>query len=61
MHSAGRMQGIGDRLDEVYKNIKKEAGSTPFMMIFTFGEYGYAGYSANMCGDLMLSFTAFAE
>lgn len=61
VHCGGRKLGIGDRVSEVYEIIKEEAGDTPFMMIFTFGEYGYHEHSANSCGGLMLSFTAFGE
>lgn len=61
IHCGGRKLGIGDRLEEVYKHVKKSVGKVPFMMIFTFGEYGYNNHSANSCGGLMLSFTAFGE
>ena len=61
VHCGGRKLGIGDRMEEVYERVKAEAGDTPFMMIFTFGEYGYNEHSANTCGGLMLSFTAFGE
>lgn len=61
VHCGGRKLGIGDRMEEVYQNLKEVAGDTPFITIFTFGEYGYANHSANSCGGLMLSFTAFGE
>lgn len=61
VHCGGRKLGIGDRMEEVYKNIKSAAGNVPFITIFTFGEYGYANHSANSCGGLMLSFTAFGQ
>lgn len=61
VHCGGRKLGIGERIEEVYNNIKSIAGDTPFIVIFTFGEYGYRENSANMCGGLMLSFTGFAE
>lgn len=61
VHCGGRKLGIGDRMEEVYNQVKSVANDTPFMMIFTFGEYGYANHSANTCGGLMLSFTGFAE
>ena len=41
--------------------IKKEAGTIPFIVEFTFGEYGYEDDGRNTCGGLMLSFTAFGE
>ena len=37
VHCGGRKLGIGDRIDEVAKRIKEEAGDTPFITIFTFG------------------------
>lgn len=61
VHCGGRKLGIGNRLEEVYENLKEVAGDTPFITIFTFGEYGYANHSANSCGGLMLSFTAFGK
>ena len=29
-----------------------------FLMVFTFGEYGFNDHSANSCGSLMLSFVS---
>lgn len=59
VHCGGRKVGIGDRIEEVYESIKKEAGDVPFITIFTFGEYGYKNHTRNTCGGLMLSFTGF--
>ena len=61
VHCGGRRIGIGDRIDEVHKQIVKEARGVPFITVFTFGEYGYDEHSANICGGLMLSFTAFGK
>ncbi len=61
VHCGGRKLGIGDRIEEVYKQLLKEAKGVPFITIFTFGEYGYDEHSANICGGLMLSFTAFGK
>ena len=61
VHCGGRRLGIGDRMEEVYKQLKKEAGDVPFLVVFTFGEYGYADDQANTTGGLMLSFTAFEQ
>ena len=61
VHCGGRKLGIGDRIDEVAKQLKKEANGVPFMTIFTFGEYGSKDHGANTCGGLMLSFTAFGK
>ena len=61
IHCGGRRLGIGDRMNEVYEQLKKEAGDVPFLVAFTFGEYGYADDQANTTGGLMLSFTAFEK
>jgi hypothetical protein len=60
-HCGGRKLGIGDRIEEVHKQLVKEAKGVPFITAFTFGEYGYDEHSANICGGLMLSFTAFGK
>jgi hypothetical protein len=60
VHCGGRRAGIGDRIDEVYTSIKAAAGDIPFIVEFTFGEYGYEDDDRNTTGGLMLSFTAFA-
>ena len=60
-HCGGRKKAITNRLDEVHKQLVKETKSVPFIMPFTFGQYGYDGHSANICGGLMLSFTVFGE
>ena len=52
---------LEDKIDEVYKQVLKEAKDVPFIMPFTFGEYGYDEHSSNICGGLMLSFTAIGK
>lgn len=59
VHCGGRRAGIDSRIDEVVEQIKKEAGDVPFIVEFTFGEYGYEADGLNTCGGLMLSFTGF--
>lgn len=59
VHCGGRRAGIDNRIDEVAKQLKEEAGDVPFIAEFTFGEYGYEDDGLNTCGGLMLSFTAF--
>jgi len=59
VHCAGRKMAIDNRLEEVHNQLVKESKGVPFITIFTFGEYGYDGHSANICGGLMLSYTAF--
>lgn len=61
IHCGGRKLAIGDRLEEVHKQIKQVAKNVPFITVFTFGEYGYSEHSSNICGGLMLSFTAFGK
>lgn len=60
VHCGGRRAAIDSRIDEVYKSIKEAAGDIPFIVEFTFGEYGYYDDGNNTTGGLMLSFTAFA-
>jgi hypothetical protein len=61
VHCGGRRAGIGDRLNEVVAGVTAAAGDVPFIMEFTFGEYGYVDDGRNSTGGLMLSYTAFAE
>ena len=61
IHDGARRMIIGERIEEVAKQVVKEARGVPFIMPFTFGEYGYDEHSANICGGLMLSFTAFGK
>ena len=60
VHCGGRRAAIDDRIEEVVDSIKEAAGDIPFIVEFTFGEYGYFDDGNNTCGGLMLSFTAFA-
>ncbi len=59
VHCGGRRAGIGDRIGEVAAAAQAAAGDVPFIMEFTFGEYGYESDNNNTCGGLMLSFTGF--
>ena len=61
IHCGGRKLGIGERIDEVHKQLLKESKGVPFIVPFTFGEYGYDEHSSNICGGLMLSFTVFGK
>ncbi|MCR4655368.1 MAG: FIST C-terminal domain-containing protein [Lachnospiraceae bacterium] len=61
VHCGGRRAGIGDRIDEVARQLKEAAGDVPFICEFTFGEYGFERDGENTCGGLMLSFTGFSE
>ena len=61
VHCGGRRAGIDSRINEVYEKIKENVGDVPFVMEFTFGEYGYVDDGRNTTGGLMLSFTAFTK
>lgn len=61
VHCGGRRAGIGERIEEVVTEIKKAAGEVPFIVEFTFGEYGFEADGINTCGGLMLSYTAFSK
>lgn len=61
VHGGGRKLGIGTRLEEVHKQLVREAMGVPFICVFTLGEYGFKEHSANTCGGLMLSFTGFGK
>ncbi|MDR1422978.1 MAG: FIST C-terminal domain-containing protein [Coriobacteriales bacterium] len=61
VHCGGRRAGIADRMNEVVEAVQREVGDTPFIMEFTFGEYGYVDDDRNSTGGLMLSYTAFME
>ena len=61
IHCGGRKLEIGDRIDEVHKQLVRESKGVPFITAFTFGEYGYEEHSSNICGGLMLSFTAIGK
>lgn len=61
VHCGGRRAGIDSRINEVARQVKKSVGDIPFIVEFTFGEYGYEDDGINTCGGLMLSFTAFGK
>lgn len=61
IHCSGRKLEIGNQIEEVHKQLLKETRGVPFITTFAFGEYGYDEHSANICGGLMLSFTAFGK
>ena len=55
-HDAARKIQIEDKLDQIHKELLKETRGVPFIMPFTFGEYGFCEHSSNICGGLMLSY-----
>jgi len=61
VHCGGRRAGIGDRISEMAEAVRKAAGDVPFIMEFTFGEYGFEDDGNNTTGGLMLSYTGFKK
>lgn len=61
VHCGGRKLHIGNRIDEDFVAIKNAAGDVPFIVAFTFGEYGQNNHSGATIGGLSLSFTGFAK
>jgi hypothetical protein len=61
VHCGGRRAGMGERIGELVEGVKKAAGGVPFIMEFTFGEYGFEDDGNNTTGGLMLSYTGFAQ
>ena len=61
VQNAGRRIVSEKKIEEMYKKIKKETGEIPFIMPFTFGEYGRGKNTSNLYGNLMLSFIAFGK
>ena len=61
IYDGARKMYLKDKIEEVTKQVIRETKGIPFIMPFTFGEYGYDEHSSNICGGLMLSFTAFGK
>lgn len=61
VHCGGRRAGIDARIGEVAAAVAEVAGDVPYIMEFTFGEYGFESDNNNTCGGLMLSFTGFSN
>lgn len=61
-HSALRKQEIEGNISELNRKLKEEIGEdVPFIMPFTYGEYGSNDHSQNLCGSLMISMTTFGK
>ena len=63
VHCGGRrlgleLQGAEER---IYPAVKEYTKDKPFLMVFTFGEYGSSDHSANTVGGLSLSYTGFGK
>lgn len=63
IYCGGRRLGcaLAGREKELYDAIKDVVGNKPFLLGFTFGEYGSNNHSANTTGGLSISFTGFSE
>jgi len=61
MHSAARRNFIGERIDEDFVAIKNAVGDIPFIVAFTFAEYGQKDHSGTKINNLSLSFSSFSE
>lgn len=61
IYDGARKMYLKENIEEVAKQVIKEAKGVPFIMPFNFGEYGYDEHSSNICGGLMLSFTAIGK
>ena len=61
IYDGARKRYIKDGVEELARQTIKETKGVPFIMPFTFGEYGYDEHSSNICGGLMLSYTAFGK
>lgn len=57
IHCAGMGMAIGDRLEEVAEILKEKCGDVPFIVAFTYGEYGNRKALGNICCGLSLTFT----
>lgn len=61
IHCGGRKMAIEGRIKELADNIKNESENVPFLVPFTYGEFGRGEHTSNLCGGLMISATAFYE
>lgn len=61
VHSEFRKINIGERIDEDFVAIKNSVGDIPFIVLFSFNEYGQMNHSGATIGALSLSFTGFSE
>lgn len=63
IYCGGRRLGcaLAKREKELYEVVQDVVGNKPFLMGFTFGEYGSNNHSANTTGGLSISFTGFSK
>ena len=60
--TTGKAQKSEGKISSAFKKIGSAVvAAFAVDKIVAFGEYGYDEHSANMCGGLMLSFTAFGK
>lgn len=60
-HNASRKSAIEGNIEELNRKLKKELGDVPYLMPFSYGEYGSNEHSQNICGSLMISATVFEK
>jgi len=60
-HSSSRKDALGDRIDDDFVAIRSVTSNIPFIVAFTFSEYGYLDHSGAVINDLSLSFTGFSK
>ncbi len=61
IHCAGMGMAIGDRLEEVADILKEKCGDVPFIVAFTYGEYGNRKSLGNICCGLSLTFAGISK
>lgn len=61
MHSEYRRMAVLDKIEEMSKLLEEEAKGVPYIMPFTFNEYGRAQHGANSTSGLTISATAFCK
>lgn len=59
IHNSARLSIVKDNIDEEFVAIKNACGDIPFIVPFTFKEYGQVDHSGVLISDLALSFTGF--
>ena len=63
VHCGGRRLGLQleGAEEKLYPAVIEYTKDKPFLMVFTFGEYGSSDHSANTVGGLSLSYTGFGK
>lgn len=61
IHNSFRKKYIGERIDEDFVAIKNSIGDIPFIVTFSFKEFGEYNHSGAMVNGLSLSYTGFSK